>query len=764
MPILYMRYVDFLHRDARFAWKSPKSDQQGNTVVMPKPIVLVLAVTTAAAAGAQDSTLATAPARTYESTRLEALVSEAARINALIPEQLRAYRARIETEMSIALIDSAGRERTAQVEQIMSDVRWRATDRYDQRVVGYRSQAIGPMFSMMSIFGGWTTPTLYGNRLQLGVTPTAEANTRTNVTELTVHPLSTSRENYYTFVGGDTVVTLYSRGRRIPVVRVRVAPQARVSGDAVLFFGDMYLDADRKQIVRLRGRMVEVRNGRVTIKAGSRIPGVSGASFVELENVEVDGAYWLPAHQRTELQARIALFGDFRAIVRIVSRFHDFKPNDSSWTAGAEPPPGNGHYLTFASSANLTRFDDWHRPLGAASTDAQYADFDDLAPASWRTVGSATIRFQPRALSDVFRFNRIEGVFTGVAAEHDFRDSAPGLSIRGSLGWAWAEKTARGGFAIQRSVGRTTTGIRLDRSLVHTNDFQLPLSGGATIPALLGSVDDFDYLDRKSVTAFVSRNLGAHRRSLVRLEVGSGADRAVGQHASRGLYVQGDGFRQNRGIMPGAFFRTVGTLEINPQVSGLFVDRGVGATIQYDRADGSLPWQRLELRTAARRELGPFQLYARGDAGTLLGDPQPQVMFEIGSSEGLSAYGYKEFGGDRAAIVRTVIGYTFPFLRAPMRLPSQLIAPGIAPGIAAGIHAAWTEVSSPAAQDALILLASRFDPTTGTLVPLSRPTDGVRASAELLVTFFSGALAVGVARPIDHAGPWKFTGRIGQGF
>jgi hypothetical protein len=47
---------------------------------------------------------------------------------------------------------------------------------------------------------------------------------------------------------------------------------------------------------------------------------------------------------------------------------------------------------------------------------------------------------------------------------------------------------------------------------------------------------------------------------------------------------------------------------------------------------------------------------------------------------------------------------------------------------------------------------------------LSRPTGGMRASAEFLVTFFSGALAFGVTRPIDQAGKWKFTGRIGQGF
>jgi hypothetical protein len=705
----------------------------------------------------------------YESARLDSLVAQASRINAQIPDRLHAYRARVETEMSLALIDSAGQERTGQLEQIASDVRWRAEDRYDQRVIGYRSQAVGPMFSMMSIFGGWTTPTLYGNRLQLGVTPAMSARIARekiarDTTSLTIHPLSTLRDSYYTFQGGDTAVVLYSRGRRIPVVRVRVSPSAKAKGDAILFFGDMYLDADRRQIVRMRGRLVELRKGRQTLSAGSRIPGVGGASFVEVENVEVDGQYWLPAYQRTEIQARIALFGDFRAIVRIVSRFRDYRVNDSSLTARAVAPSGTDHYLSFAPSDSLTHFSNWVRPLGAASADAQYADFDDVAPESWRTVGSATIRFQPRSLGDVFRFNRIEGLFTGLAAEHDFRDAAPGVSLRGSVGWAWSEKTARGSIALQRASLRTTTGLRIDKSLVSTNDFQLPLSGGATIPALLGSIDDFDYLDRRNATAFISRKLGVQRRSLLRVEIGPASDRAVEKHVSRGLYVQGEGFLPNRGIRPGNYFRSVAALEINPQVTGLFVDRGVGVTFQYERSDGTLNWQRVELHTAARRELGPFQIYARGNGGMLFGGPAPQVMFEIGRSEGLTAYQYKEFGGDRAATADAVIGYTFPFLRAPIRLPEELIAPGIAPGIAAGIHGAWTEVSSIAAQRALLDLGTRTDSNTGEVIPLSRSTDGVRASAEVLLTFFSGALAIGVARPVDHPGAWKLTGRIGQGF
>ncbi|HUQ20966.1 MAG TPA: hypothetical protein VM099_15210 [Gemmatimonadaceae bacterium] len=668
--------------------------------------------------------------------------------------------------MSLILIDSAGRERTGQIEEIETDVRWRAADRYDQHVVGYRSQAVGPMFSLMSIFGGWTTPTLYGNHLQLGVTPTESADRMpadAPRTSLTVHPLATARDSFYTFSSGDTAVVLYSRGRRIPVVRVRVAPRADAKGDAILFYGDMYLDADRKQIVRMRGRMVELKNGRVTLKSGSKIPGVSGASYVEVENVEVNGQFWLPVYQRTEIQARIALFGDFRAIVRIVSRFRDFQINDSTWSARAEASAHTDYHLSFAPSDSLEKFDDWKQPLGAASGDVQYADFDDIAPDSWTTPGNGSVRFQPRSLGDVLRFNRIEGLFTGLAVEHNFRSSSPGTSIRGSVGWAWSEKTARGIVAAQHVSPRSSTGIRFERSLLNTNDFQLPLSGGATIPALLGSFDDFDYLDRRAVTLFASRKL-SNRRSLLRFEIGPGSDRAVAQHASRGLYVQGDGFRPNRAITPGKFFRTFGSIELNPQVSGLFVDRGVGVTLQYERGDGELRWQRVELHTAARREIGPLQIFARANAGTLIGNPIPQAMFEIGSSEGLTGYGYKEFGGDRAAIGDAIVGYTFPFLRAPMHLPEELIAPGIAPGIAFGIHGAWAEASDPAAENALLLLGSNMDSVSGNVVPLSRPTDGIRASVEALVTFFSGSLAIGVARPIDQAGHWKITGRVGLGF
>ncbi len=716
-----------------------------------------LAVTGATATAAQE------PVPVYESPALESLIAEAAATNSAIPERLRAYRARVETEMSVAVTDSAGRERTTQVEQIASEVRWRAPFRYDQRVVGYRTQSVGPTVSLMSLFGGWTTPTLYGNRLQLGVTPprSGELRPRDANTGLTIHPLAPQRANYYTFSDADTVVVLFSRGRRIHVVSVRVTPRTDAPGDAVLFTGDLQLDAERKHVVRMRGRTVEIRGGRPVLATGSRLPGSSGASFIELVNGEIDGEYWLPAYQRTEFHARFALLGGFRVLVRIVSRFDDYRANDSTWT-GPEPA-GPGHHLTFAPGDSLSRYDRWRSPTGEISTDVQYADFDDVTPEAWRARASSRLQLRPQSFSELFRFNRIEGVYTGLPLRRDFGAGDTLLTVRGSLGWAWGERTARGNVAIERRRGVWLTGVRAHRSLAHTNDFQPPLSWGATVSALLGSADDYDYLDRRGAAAFVQRFLGGQRTSSVRVEAGIASDRAVKQSVSQGLFVEGDGFRPNRGIVEGDYVGTIVSLELNPQVSGMFVDRGVGARVLYQRADGDLRWQRVEVRGAARREIGPIQLYARADAGALLGEPVPQALFEIGRGEGLSAYGYKEFAGDRAAMFRAVAGYTLPLLRAPMRVSGSIFVPGVAPGLAVGIQTAWTGISSEEAERAVLKLGSTVD-SAGVLRPVSRATEGTRGSAEVLLTFFSGALAVGVTRPIDRAGPWRLTARVGQGF
>jgi hypothetical protein len=125
----------------------------------------------------------------------------------------------------------------------------------------------------------------------------------------------------------------------------------------------------------------------------------------------------------------------------------------------------------------------------------------------------------------------------------------------------------------------------------------------------------------------------------------------------------------------------------------------------------------------------------------------PQTMYEIGGTNALLSYDYKEFGGDRAALGRGLIAFHFPFLRTPVRLP-RLVLPGLSPGIGVGVQGGWAEASSPAARAALQALG---DGATS----LSRPTDGIRATGDVRLTLLSGAFGVGFARPLDHVDRWK---------
>ena len=103
-----------------------------------------------------------------------------------------------------------------------------------------------------------TAPTLYGTWLQLvvllGAPPDPKAPTRRPATGwiTAVHPFSYDRDRYYRFSGGDTVVTMSSATRIIRLVRVRVTPRLGDARRLAAFEGEIDLDADRHQIVRMR--------------------------------------------------------------------------------------------------------------------------------------------------------------------------------------------------------------------------------------------------------------------------------------------------------------------------------------------------------------------------------------------------------------------------------------------------------------------------------------------------------------------------------
>lgn len=712
--------------------------------------------------------LALPPDSIYSSPALRGLVASAAVSNHAPPPEFRGYRAHVETEMSLLMRDTLGRERAAQIEQVASSVNWTRGSNYGMHVLGYRSQTLGPSISSLSFLSAWTEPSLYGERILLGAQlatekrkPGSKPPDAPQDVIVAVHPFAADREKYYRFSGGDTVTVLRSPGRAIPIVRVHVTPHLAGSVRYAAFRGEIDLDATRDQIVRMRGQFVILGNRPGGKSLMERVPGLVAVAYCEFVNAEIDQRYWLPAFQRTELQTSLAILGRDRAVMRIISKFSDYSVDDTSaGIVAIDDSSRIARSTTWASSDSISHFNKWDASLGAATTLVTAGDFDDLEPDAWKSTGAARVEVIPTNWDNVVRYNRVEGLFTGAEVNVRMRSAFPGFSYGGSIGWAWTEQTAKGSAHTSLVRGLNTYAIGVERSLASTNDWTEPgQARSAGINGAFASFDDFDYVDRRTALATFSHVAGSVDRAIVTLRAGAGRDERERARLTSGL-VFGGTFRPNRGSDPGSYALGVADAEWHPSASEEFVQPGVGARLHYEVGRGGLNWQRAELGVSGREYWGPVSVALRFDGGAVTGSSiPPQTLFELGGSSVLPGYGYKQFAGDRAMLFRSYASYTLPVMRAPHRIWRTVVIPGIAPGFGAGFQGGWTEISSDAARVSVLRFGSNEDGT-----PLSVATDGVRATFGFGATLFSGTFHLGAARPIDRGGRWKLAIGFGPSF
>jgi hypothetical protein len=412
--------------------------------------------------------------------------------------------------------------------------------------------------------------------------------------------------------------------------------------------------------------------------------------------------------------------------------------------------------LTFAPHDSLDAFRGWQVEIGATVTEVAARDFDDLAAVSVPPSHRPTVRWRSERLSDVLRYDKIEGLYTAASGDVPLRarDSASTLTLAGHLGWAWAEGTARGGVALRSRRGVWRTTLSAQRELENTSDFLPPLEGPATISALFASIDDYDYVDRARGTLAVVRAFGAGDSRMLRVEFGPGRDAAVRTHVSRGLVLLDSTFRPNRPVVDGSYLREAVALSVNPGVSGDFLEPGVGYTLSYERGDGGLRWQRVDATLAARHSAGRVTYAGRAMAAAVFGGSPYQQLIEFGENEGMPGFGYKEFGGDRAVLGRTAVSYQFPWLQAPLRLHRWITMPGPAPAVTLSLQGGWAESVAAETRQAFASLGDRPG-SDGRPVLRTRPTGGVRSSIAVALDVFGGAIGLGVAHPLDHGG-WRF--------
>jgi hypothetical protein len=194
---------------------------------------------------------------------------------------------------------------------------------------------------------------------------------------------------------------------------------------------------------------------------------------------------------------------------------------------------------------------------------------------------------------------------------------------------------------------------------------------------------------------------------------------------------------------------------------------GAGADIEY---------QRLLARVLMRRNLRSVALTGQVHFGKVWGAKlPPQQLIELGGAVGLPGYDYKEFGGDVGMLGRFRLSFPLPIdaLSRPISIGrTGLAIPSLAPTMSLGAQAGWTDVTTAAAQRAMLGLGQRFDTKTGqpavdedgTPLPASVAAGHVRTSLDLRVGLFNDAIAVGVSQSLESERTTSFFFAFGQQF
>lgn len=688
-----------------------------------------------------------------------------------------AWRGTAEIAVRVVEQRADGRRHLISQQQVAGTVSWRSERGVHVEIHGYRSVQTGLSSALpRALRQGWIVPELWSDVLVLRHTAAAPLEEYgeplgsvlrvarwllpTPETTAVLHPLAPGAPTEYRYSLLGLSVDTLDDGQAIPVHRIRVAPRPTARRGGRLD-GVLHLDTTTGALVRLRGRVERSgpRAWREQIAYGT--DGIT-IGYVDLATDPAHD-FRIPATQRVEFLQGVLAAGQPATSVQVVTRLAVDSITDACAPGDARTAchdaPRRRYTGRYGGGDSLRQYDDWSAPLGAdvrAPLDGQR----DVLPASQLTTGRPVIGYSSGISTDLFRFNRVEGPFTGLGTTIRFRDAAPGVLARATLGYAWAERTARGRVTVLHARGARIRGVGAGRLLDLTNDFRSPFDSGTVWSPLFVSTDQYDYVDRRYARVLAREPL-RDGRIIVHAEAGWVEDRAVQTSLSRGLL--GGPFLPNRGVENGTAVRTMVAIEWEPDVWAELAEARVGGQLRYERGDGMLAWQRAEGTFVMRAPLTvrgqdvQTQLLVHG--GALLGGAvPPQQLFEFGAQQHLPGYAYKQFAGDRAAAIRGTVAWPMPLLSRPVRLVPGFYLPALSPALTFGAQMAWAEASSPAARSAIGRLGPVLHASTGSaladnngaFVPVARPSDGVRATVSLGVRLLGGAIYAGVARPVDR--------------
>ena len=555
--------------------------------------------------------------------------------------------------------------RLVKADELQVEVYWQAPGRSKQNILGWRD-------------GTWLPTDINYHRDHLGIVTNdfgdliriGEGDEVRDVP----HPLSPAGTRQYDFLLRDSLRLDTPQGT-LTVYEIGVRPRDFSVPSVV---GTIYLEVATAALVRFRFSFTP---------AAYRDNQLEDISIV-LENSLWENRYWLPYRQEIELRRRTTWL-DFpaRGIIRgrwEIGQYEFNTPLDPSLFAGPaisglrRPAPED---TTLFAGPLDSAIADVAAPLNAQDMAALRTEVEQIA--GTRALGGlASRRLAARSLSDVIKFNRVQGLALGFGAT--LGSSSSRIQLRPYVAYGTSDERLLGSLAVTLQAGRVRLGLEGFRRIRDISDVPVitPVFNSIAAQEFARDYGDYVLLEGASLSA---RSTNGRNATTVEVfyerpqSVGVSATPASGEFRPNSP-IGGTGDDDLAGVR-WTLERASGGIAVTQDLQGTIALEAGRNGSDYYRAVVQGRWltQALGWEVVSRAYLGwgsaqlpMYRSFVMGGRGTLLGEP------------------FRAFGGRSVALLQTELRFQVPF---PAISLGSFASTGRTVVVAPFLAAGWSERS-----------------------------------------------------------------------
>lgn len=560
--------------------------------------------------------------------------------------------------------------RLVKSDQLVLEVYWKSPGLSKQRIVGWRDRIDLPTDIQYHRDHLGIVQNNFGDRIRLG---------HGDEVRDVPHPLSPSGTALYDFAIDDSLVISLPQ-QTVRAYEVLVRPK---DSDQPRVVGSLFIDVETAEVVIFRFSFTRSAYLDDTLEDIS----------IVLENSQWNARYWLPRRQEIEIRRRTAWLDlPARGIIRGRWEIGEYRLNE-----GLPDTLFRGQEIVAAPRAVRDTFG-WPEPMDrvirAAAEGAMTFDLEEVraeiraVAGAHVTSGLAVTRAGVAKVSDLLRFNRVEGLAVG--GGWLVRPGGGRLTVRSEASYGFGDGRLKGTLDLRLAGRGFSLEVAGSRRVVDVADEPVT---AAALNSLLAQELGRDFAHYVLLDAVIATVRGD-------LDTRESVSFAVGLERSTSMQVvtspARDSFAENPPLGSGTY--GVARMRLERRVPELALHGVLGGTVEIEAGAGrprsgvaqaaERPrYARLRAGFRAQLPAGAADLVARGWVGWGSEGLPPHRSFVLGGRGTLVTQPFRAWGGRKAGLAALEWRARVPFVALPL---GPLLSTGRQIVVAPFVRAGWS--------------------------------------------------------------------------